>query len=413
MITEILNQEIIKRPFYLEILNKYLDSNVIKVITWMRRVWKSFILKSLIKELYKSKKIIKENFFYINKEDLEFDHINDYKDLNNEFKKFLKNTKTWKIFVAVDEIQEIQYWEKFINSILSKYQNNIEIFITWSNSNLLSSELSTLLTWRYIECEIFPLNIEECAIFSKKEINEELFFEYIKYGWLPGRFFMKNEEIVIFNYLKWIYSTIILKDIVRHFWLRNISFFENLYKYVFSNIWHIFSAKNISDYLKSQKIKLSTETVLNYLDHWLKTYLLNLVKSEDPITKKYFAIYNKYYVWDLWLRNAISWFNLSKDIWNLLENYVYLELKRMWYSIKIWRLKWKKEIDFVAEKWWVTKYFQVCYLLSWEEVIKREFWNLEKIPNSWEKYVISMDKIDFWVINWIKHINILNLLDVI
>lgn len=409
MIDEILKQDIIIRKNYINNLNKYLDSNVIKVLTWMRRVWKSYILKTLIRELYNSQKINKKNFFYINKEDLEYDNIKDYNDLNKEFKKFLENTTNWKIFVWIDEIQEIHDWERFINSILSVYQNNIEIFITWSNSNLLSSELSTLLTWRYIEFEIFPLCLEEYSLFSWEKISKELFMEYLKYGWLPWRFFMNKEDVVIFNYLKWIYSTIVLKDIVKYFWLRNIDFFENLYKYVFSNIWHVFSAKSISDYLKSQRVNISPETVLNYLDYWLKVYLLNLVKAENPITKKYFEIYNKYYVWDLWLRNAISGFNLSRDIWNLLENYAYLEFRRMWYEIKIWRLKDNEEVDFIIEKNGITKYFQISYLLSSEDTINREFWSLEKISDSWEKYVVTMDDVNFWVRNWIKHINVLNL----
>jgi len=413
-ITEILKEKIIIRESYINNLKLYLDSNIIKVLTWMRRVWKSFILKSLIQELVKENIIIKKNIFYINKEDLEFDYIKDYEILYTEFKKFISNIdSSKKIFIWIDEIQEISGWEKFVNSILSKYWNNIEIFITWSNSNMLSSELSTLITWRYIEFEIFPLSLEEYSIFSKKKVDKELFLEYLKYWWLPWIFFMNKIDLIIFNYLKWIYSTILIKDIVKYFWLRNIDFFENLYKYIFSNIWSIFSAKSISDYLKSQKVKISPETVLNYLDYGLKVYLLNLVKTVEPETKKYFEIYNKYYAWDLWLRNALVWYNFKRDIWKLIENYVFLELKRFWYEVKIWRLKSGKEIDFIAIKNWITKYFQVCYLLWSEETIQREYSSLEEISDNWEKYVVSFDDIDFWISNWIRHINVMKLGEVL
>jgi len=410
MITEILKEKILERPFYNDWLKKYLGSNVIKVITWMRRVWKSYILKYLIQDIIKTFYTTQNNVFYINKEDLEFDSIRDYNDLYSEFKNFLQNIdKDKKIFIWIDEIQEIKWWEKFINSILSTYQKDAEIFITGSNSNMLSSELSTLITGRYIEFEVYPLNYSEYSIFSWNEKSRELFLEYIKYGWLPWIFGVNKDEKIIFDYLKWIYSTILLKDIVANFWLRNIDFFENLYKYIFANVWNIFSAKSISDYLKSQKVKISPETVLNYLDYGLKVYMLELVKAVNPDTKKYFEIYNKYYIWDLGLRNSLVWFNFKRDIWKILENYVFLELKRNRYSIKIWRLSNGKEIDFIAEKNWIIKYFQVCYLLGWEYTIEREYSSLEEINDNWEKYVVSFDDVDFWVSNWIKHIKIFDL----
>ncbi len=414
MITEILKENIIKRPYYNELLKKYLDTNVIKVITWMRRVWKSYLLKYLIQDIVRQNFTTQNNIFYINKEDLEFDFIKNYSDLYEEFKKFLENIDTTKkIFIWIDEIQEISWWEKFINSILWTYKEKIEIFITWSNSNMLSSELSTLITWRYIELEVYPLSYSEYSIFSWKQKSKDLFLEYLKYWWLPWIFWVNKEEKIVFDYLKWIYSTILLKDIVASFWLRNIDFFENLYKYIFANIWNIFSAKSISDYLKWQKVKISPETVLNYLDYWLKVYMLELVKSVEPDTKKYFEIYNKYYIWDLWLRNCLVWFEFKRDIWKILENYVFLELKRKWYNIKIWRLQNGKEIDFIAEKNGIIKYFQVCYLLATDETILREYSPLEEIKDNWEKYVISFDDIDFWVSNGIKHIKIYDLENVL
>jgi len=407
-IDEILKEKIIERPFYLQRILNYLNSNVIKVITWMRRVWKSYILKNIIQKLVKESFIKPENIFYVNKEDIRWDFITDYKVLNQEFENFIW-WKSGKIAVFLDEVQEIEWWEKFVRSLLTKYKTDVEIFITWSNSNILSSELSTYIAGRYVEIEVFSLSLKEYSKFARKKISKELFFEYLKYGWLPGIFYMKKEDEIIFSYLKWIYNTILVKDIVRHFWLRNIDFFENLYKYIFANIWNIFSAKKISDYLKSQKIKISPETILNYINFWIKSRVLFQLKSVAPDTKKFFEIYNKYYVWDLWLRNAIVWFSLARDIGRLLENYVFLEIKRKWYEIYLWRLKDKTEIDFVIEKNWIRKYIQVCYLLNSENTIEREFWSLEKIRDNWEKYVVSLDDINFWVRNGIRHINILDL----
>ena len=407
-IEEILKEKIIERKEYINNILDYVWTPLIKVIVWMRRVGKSYIMKYIIQYLIKKWFLKKENILYINKEDIIWDYIDDYIKLNDVFTEFVKG-KSWKIGVFLDEVQEISWWEKFVRSLLEKYKNNIEIFVTWSNSEVLSSDISTLIWWRYIEFHIYPLSFEEYSKFRKKRKNKELFFEYLKYWWLPGIFNLKFKDDVIFNYLKWIYNTILLKDIVRHFWVRNIDFFEKLYMYIFSNIWNIFSSKKISDYLRSQNIKISVDTILNYINYWLKSFVLFQIKWYSPETKKFFEIYDKYYAGDLWLRNSIVWFNLAKDINGLLENYVFLILKKKWYNIYLWRLKNWKEIDFVVEKQGVIKYFQVCYLLSSENVIEREFSNLENIRDNWEKFVVSLDDISFWIKNGIKHISILDI----
>lgn len=413
MISDILKEQIIYRKDYLEKISFYFNSPVIKVLIWQRRVGKSTILKSIIQKLYTQKIILKENIFYINKELFDFDHIKNYDSLKNEFEKFLKSSKKWKIFVWIDEIQEIKDWEKFVNGLLAKYWENIEIFITWSNSFLLSWELATYITGRYIEFKIFPLSFEEFCIFKKSQKTKENFIEYLKYWWLPAIFRMEYSKEVIYSYLQSVYNTIILKDIIQYHNIKNIQFFKDLYKYTLSNVWNIISWKSIKDYLKSQNINLWNETVLNFLNYAENTFLLNKIYSVNPDTKKYFEIYNKYYVWDLGLRNSLVWFDLKKDIWKLLENYVFLELKRNWYHLKIWRLSSGKEIDFIAEKNWITKYFQICYLLWSEETITREYSSLQEIKDNWEKYVVSFDDIDFWISEWIKHINVMKISEVL
>lgn len=414
MLKNILNSEIIERDFYINKISNFLWSDLIKVLVGQRRVWKSFILKTIIKILYQKKEICEKNIFYINKEYSDFDHIESYDDLKNEFNIFLtKIEKNKKIFIWIDEAQEIKWWEKFVNSKQLEFSWNIEIFITGSNSNMLSWDLATLLSWRYIEFEIFPLSFEEFCIFKKVDKNKQEFFEYIKYWWLPWIFNLKYNEEVIFSYLKSVYDTIVLKDIISHYNIKNIDFFHKLYKYIFTNISFIFSAKSISNYLKNQDINITTDSVLNFLSYWENTYILNKVVSYRPDTRKFFKIYNKYYVWDLWLRNALVWFNLTSWFWKILENYVFLVLKRYKYEIKIWRLKWDKEVDFIAEKNGITKYFQVAYLLASEETIEREFSSLEQIHNSWEKYVVTLDDINFWIRNGIKHINLLDIEEVL
>jgi len=413
VIQKILNENITERVFYINKIKKYLNTPLIKVLVGQRRVWKSSILKLIMQNLYNEKIILQENFFYINKELPSFDDIKTYEDLKNKFNIFLENKKEWRIFVWIDEIQEIIWWEKFVNWLLAEYQENIEIFITWSNSFLLSWELATYLTWRYIEFYVYPLSFDEFCKFKQEEKTRWNFIEYLKFWWLPAIFKMEFSQEVIYGYLLWVYNTIVLKDILQYHKIKNVVFFKDLYKYTLANIWNIISWKSIKDYLKSQNIAIWNETVLNFLQYAQETFILHKVYSVNPETKKYFEIYNKYYAWDLGLRNALVWFNLAKDIWKLIENYVFLELKRNGYDVKIWRLRSWKEIDFIVKKMGIIKYFQVCYLLNGEETIKREYSALEEISDNWEKYVVSFDEIDFWINNGIKHINVMDLQNVL
>ncbi len=413
IIQDILNDNIIERNFYLERIEKYLYSPLVKVLIGLRRVGKSTLLKSIIQKLHKEKQIPHNNFFYVNKDLPDFDYINTYEDLKIKFEEFLKQTQKGRFFVGIDEIQEITGWEKFINGILAKYAENVEIFITGSNAFFLSGELSTYLTGRYIEFSIYPLSFDEFCLFSNKAPTEKLFFEYLKYGGLPAIFKMQYDESLIFSYLQGVYNTIILKDIVQYKSVRNIAFFRDLYKYVLSNISNVISGKSIKDYLKSQDISIGNDTVLNFLSYAEDTFLLNKIYSVNPETKKYFSIYNKYYVSDFGLRNSLVGFDLKRDIGKLLENYVFLELKRYGYQVQIGRLNGDFEIDFIAERRGVKKYFQVAYLLGNEETMEREYRSLENINDNWEKYVLSFDSINFGVHNGIKHIHIMKIHEIL
>ncbi len=407
-IEKILKEPVIEREFYGEQIKKWIWSPLIKVIVGQRRVWKSFLLKQTIQYLVKSKSFLPESFFYLNCEDPQYDSIKEYSDLNIILLPFIEQQEG-KAFIGIDEIQRIKNWEKTINGIQTLYPQ-CEIFITGSNSDLLSWELATYLSWRFIEIPVFPLSYEEFLKFRKVQASPEIFNEFLTYGWLPGIFSLTYEENTIFDYGKSVYNTVVLKDIFSRWKINNVYFFEILYKYIFASIGNIFTAKNITDYLKSQNIQISLDSVLNYLHYGEQAYLLFKVKTQDLSSKKQFSIYNKYYVWDIWMRNAQVWYFPQRDIGWILENYVFLLLKKHGYNIHIWRFQNNKEVDFIAEKYGKIKYFQVATLIMEDTTREREYSALEQIHDSWEKYVVSMDQFDFWVSETgIQHIHIQDL----
>lgn len=402
---ENINKTIIREKYLLD-FNDFCFAPFIKIIVWARRVWKSFYMFSVIKNILE-KNILKENeIFYINKEWLEFDDIKDYKDLNKYFLEWKNINKIWnKFFLWVDEIQEVWNWQKFILSVLSSYPESI-IFISWSNSKLLSKDIWTNLRWRYISKKIYPLSLNEFSKFTTKEINDDLLKEYINYWWLPAICNINNIDIKN-EYLKWIYNTIFVKDLIEYENIRNANLLKNIHKFLFKEFWNLINSKNIWNFLKNEKIKTSVETILNYIEFSLNSYLFDEVNRYDIRWKKFFEITKKIYSFDLWVRNAIVWLNLKTDIWWIYENLVYNHLVSNWYNVCIWIL-WEKEIDFIAEKNWEKKYFQVAYLLESENVINREFWNLLSIKDWWEKIVISSDKLFTNNYEWIKHYHILD-----
>lgn len=405
MIDEIIKEKLVARPFYLEQLKQYLWSPLIKVIVGQRRVGKSTLLKQIIQYLVKEKGWEKDQIFYMNKEFPEYDQILSYKELNDLLTTFLEHKKG-KCLIAIDEIQEIQNREKTVNGFLSKYTERVDIIITGSNSNLLSGELSTHIAGRYIELPVYPLSYSEFLDFQKKENNTETFSDYLCFWGLPALSELPSNYDIFHNYLRGVYNTIVLKDIISRFTVKHIDFFETLYRYVFANIGNIFSAKSISDYLKSQKINISVDSVLNYLAYGEQAFILHKIKSQDPKTKKFFTIYNKYYVGDLGIRNSLVGYQPAKDIGGLLENYVYLLLKKWGFSVSIWKLSSWKEIDFIAEKYWKLIYLQVSTSILDPQTLEREYAALEEVNDNWEKLVVTMDAYAFWVKNGIKHYRI-------
>ena len=388
--------KIINREQYIKQIESFIDKPIIKVILGQRRVWKSYILLLIINFL-KNRWVNPEEIIYINKEDIQWDRIKNYTDL-------YEITKNYK-YIFVDEIQEIQEWEKCVRSLALE---NKDIYISGSNSDLLSWELATFLSGRYVSFEIYPLNYQEFLVFHKKNLWEESFFEYIKYGGLPYLLNMSLSEEV-YKYLQDIKNTIVLKDIVTRFKIKNIYFYEKLLEFLSQNTGSIFSANSISNFLKNQKINLSTNVILEYLNHTKTAFLINEVPRYDIKWKKVFEVRHKYYYTDIGIRNALlNGYNIT-DISGILENVVYINLKSRWWNMMVGEI-WDSEIDFVCEKDSKKMYIQVAYLLESAETIKREFGNLKMIDDNWPKYVISMDKYTWWGFDGIESKNIIDFL---
>ena len=402
MIRKFLKNTIIREKYNKWIKN-FLNWNLILVLLGQRRVWKTFIIFQFIKNLLDKKIFFENEIFYVNKEWLKFDEIKNYDDLKKYFFDWKEKNKVWeKFLIAIDEIQEIQDWEKFILWIWAEFPKS-KIIISGSNSKLLSKDISTKLRWRYIEKTIYPLDFKEFCQFHNLDFSIESFNLFLQIWWLPE---LKNILTIDsqIEYLKNLYNTIFVKDIQEYFAVKNINLLQQIHKFLFSEVWNEISIWNIYKYLKNLNYKVWMETIWNYLNYSLNAFLFLKCERYDLKWKKILEWNNKYYVNDIWIKNAIVWY---KDIWRILENLVYLYLVSNGYDVKIWKLYWK-EIDFIAVKNGEKKYIQVSYLITNEEVKQREFWNLLKIKDNYEKIVVSMDLVKIWDYKWVKHLGILD-----
>uniref|UniRef100_A0A832D0M4 ATP-binding protein n=1 Tax=Ignavibacterium album TaxID=591197 RepID=A0A832D0M4_9BACT len=395
---------LIKRDFYIEKLKIFLDKPVIKVITGMRRVGKSTILLSLMEELKQN--LDEKNIIYINKESLEFDFIQNYESLYKYIKSLLPNNREKK-YVIIDEIQEILHWEK---AILSIYTEKLaDIIITGSNAHLLSSEIATLISGRYIEFQIYPLTFSEFLTFrgNNTSSKEDEFQKFIKFGGLPG-IHLFNNDMAILDYLNSIINTLLLKDVVKRNNIRDVRLLEKIAQYLADNCGNITTAKSISDYFKSQKIKVSFDTVNNYISYLVSAFLFYRIQRFEIKGKKYLEFFDKIYLGDVGLRNGFIGYR-DKDISGILENIVLLELKKRGYKVSV-GVQNGFEIDFIAENQNGKIYFQVCRSLAEEQTIKREFGNLQKIDDNYKKIVLSLDKFFPEDYNGIEHQYLLDFL---
>ena len=373
----------ISRPLYIERIRPFIGKDIIKVITGQRRVGKSYLLYQLIDLIRKSDP--DRAIIYINKELDEYSGIVNYKDLLNYVDRFKKDQTS----LFIDEVQDIIEFEKGLRSLQAT--GKFDIYCTGSNASMLSGELATYLSGRYIECKVFGLSYNEYLDFHKKDDTVPSFMEYLKKGGLPYLIHLPGDDQVVFDYLRNIYNTILFKDVVARHSVRNIPFLENLVKYLCDHTGSLVSATRISDFLKSQRINISTQVVLNYLDYLESAFFIFGVKRAEISGRKIFEVGAKYYFEDLGLRHAIISYKAG-DIGKILENIVYLHLRIAGYQVYVGKAG-EKEVDFICEKDGERIYVQVCYLLASQETIDREYNNLIEIPDNFPKYLVSMDEI--------------------
>ena len=398
-----------KRELYIEKIKPFINKDIIKVLTGIRRSGKSVMLKLIMEEL-KQNKIDEKQFININFENLINRELTTADKLHEYILKKASEIKK-KCYIFLDEIQEVKDWEKCINSLRVNEEYDFDIYITGSNAKLLSGELSTYLAGRYVEFVIYPFSFKE-FLETLKSIQQDIstreaFQKYVKFGGMPFLYNLAFEEEASLQYLKDNYSSIILKDITKRNKIRDTDLLERVISYLIMNVGNNFSATSISKFFKSENRKVSVETILNYIKAAEESFLIYRVSRDDLIGKKVLNVNEKYYIADHGMREAILGSN-QRDINQIFENIIYLELLRKGYNVRVGKVD-NLEVDFVCTKGNEKIYVQVAYLLASSETIEREFTSLEKIDDNYPKYVISMDEFDMSR-NGIKHINIIDFL---
>lgn len=392
-----------ERIEYLDRIAKYIGTGLIKVLVGQRRVGKSYILRQIINSLVKQKGVNPKNIFFVNKEFTAFDDIKTKIDLESLFKYYQNSFKvSGKIYIFLDEVQHIIDWESFVNSYSQDFTQEFELFITGSNSNLLSGELATLLSGRYIEFEIFPFSFYEFLGIKKLQVNKENFLNYLQTGGLPEMFHFDSEELKR-NYSESLKNTVVLRDIIGRHKIKDLQLLEDLFKFLAVNIGNLTSVSSIINYFKSKQKKTNYETISSYIVYLVDTFIFHRTERYNLRGKQTLGGEYKYYLNDLAFKNFLYGFYPS-DIGYNLENYVFIQLKRMGYKVSVGVLG-NLEIDFVAQKPEKTIYIQVCYQLSSQKVIDREFGNLLSIKDNHEKFVISLDDLKYSNYEGIKHLH--------
>ena len=390
------------RERYLKQIRPFYNQELIKVLIGIRRSGKSVILTQIIDELTKQA-IDEEHIIYMNFEDFDYEDYANPKKLHNYVKEKIKDDKKYYIFF--DEIQNVNSWEKVVNSL--RATKNTSIFITGSNSDLLSSDLATHIAGRYVSFKITPFTFREVCellyITDKKDI-ENIFNDYLKWGGMPQRF-MQKDDASKKTYLSDIYDSIIIKDIVKRFNIKDIDLLNRIVTYILTTPSQTFSPESLKKYFESESRGVSLETLYNYLDYIVRANLISKAERYDIRGKRILTGKYKYYLTDLGFTNILS-DGKKEQIGAYLENIVYNELIARGYNVNIGNLETGK-IDFIATRFEEKIYIQVAYILSDESVIRREFDVYKKIEDNYPKYVISMDKFDFSQ-NGIIHKNIID-----
>lgn len=389
----------IKREAYLKKIRPFMHKDIIKVLTGIRRCGKSVLLE-LIKNDLEEQGIDRANFLSVNFETGALSYVKSAEETYYAVKEFAAG-KNGKVYLFFDEVQELPGWEKAVNSIMIDF--DADIYITGSNAKMLSGELATYLGGRYVEFKIYPFSFAEALQALPNQSETEVFQTYLTKGGMPFLYQFPFDEESGKQYLRDIYDSIVLKDIVQRNKIRDVDQFKRVLLYFISGVGTTFSASNIVKYMKNENRTLSTETLYNYIEYCQTACLLRMVGRTDVIGKKLLKFQEKSYITDHGMREAVYGNNM-RDIQQILENIVYMELLRRGYDIYIGKAE-QQEVDFVAQAGAEKCYIQVTYLLASEETVEREFSALEKIPDNYPKYVVSMDEINRSR-NGIKHVNV-------
>jgi len=399
----------ISRKIYIEQLKTFIDKPFIKVITGIRRSGKSSVLL-LLREEFLSKDIADEQIIYINFESFSFFELQNAVKLYEFVKMNIPKGK--KVYLLLDEIQEVEGWEKCVNSFLVDF--DVDIYLTGSNSHLLSSELATFLAGRYVEISVFTLSFAEYLQFQahyfpeKKQNVKDAFVSYLRLGGFPVIHTADYSQETAYKIVQDIYSSVILRDTVQRYNIRDVELLERIVRYAFDNVGNTFSGKNVADYFKSQQRKIDINTVYNYLNALEGAFVLYRVPRYDIKGKEILKTQEKFYLGDVSLLYATMGYK-DRLIAGVLENIVFLELKRRGYSIFIGKFD-TQEVDFIAEKQGKKMYVQVSYKLDNENTVEREFNPLLEIKDNFPKFVVTMD--DFWreSVEGVQHLHIADFL---
>ena len=393
----------IKRELYMSRIRPFIGSELIKVMTGVRRSGKSVMLE-LIREELREMGVRTEQFISINFEDMRYAHLQTAEALHEEVLRRAENIDG-KVYLFFDEIQEVQNWEKCVNSL--RVALDCDIYITGSNAKLLSGELATYLGGRYVEFAIYPFSFAEFLTLYRQTMPDEsvqkCFQQYLLYGGMPYLANLYYAEEPSKQYLTDLFNSVQLKDVVRRNKVRDVDLLERIIAYLTANVGMTFSAASLVKFFKSEHRTVAAETIMNYLKYCCDAYLFYQVKRQDLQGKQILATNEKYYIADHGIREAVYGGNL-RDINQILENIVYMELLRRGYTVTVGK-SGSKEVDFVCDKRGERLYMQVTYLLASEETVAREFGVYEDIRDNFPKYVLSLDEFDRSR-NGIKHRNI-------
>ena len=389
------------RKDYTDKIFDYIGSKLVKVLIGQRRTGKSYILRQIAHRLLEGG-VNPRNIFYINKEFTDFDFISDYKDLENLLKLYREKLKPeGKVWLFIDEVQNISGWEHFVNSHSQDFVESNEIFISGSNSKMLSVELATLLSGRFVNFEVFPFSYAEYTGITQKEVKRESYIEYMESGALPELFVLPNDETKR-NYIGAIKDTVLLRDIIQRHSIKEPKLLEDIFVYLVNNASNLVSITNIVNYFKSKGRRTTYDTVANYISYIEDTFMIHKVERYDIRGKETISGNCKYYINDLSFKNYL-YPGFGYGAGYKLENLVYLELKRAGYEVYVGAMR-DKEVDFVAIKGDRVVYIQCTYLLVDEQTTHREYAPLEAIADNYEKAVVSLDDISLPSNKGIRHI---------